>query len=99
CRELADLRAVLLLENRGYPQTERELDCLAGGASGRNDNEPPRRRLGRHEGRMVRRKIPIGYGSLHSPWKVHGSHRMRNGPGENPPRPSLFHQETQSPSW
>jgi hypothetical protein len=42
---------------------------------------------------VIRREVSIGYGALHSSLKVHGSHRMRNGPGENSPGPSQSQQE------
>ncbi len=81
CRQLANFLAVLLLEDRRDPQAECELDCLAGSARGGDDDEATCRRLSRYVRLAVRREVSVGDGALHSPWKLHTSHRMRNGPG------------------
>src|SRR6185503_8147346 len=55
-RELANLCAVFALEERLQVQTDRDLDRLARRTRGRNDDDAPRRRLGRNERVVIRRK-------------------------------------------
>ena len=50
----------------------------------RGDHQQPACRwLGGNERRMVRRQVSVGYDALHSHWKVHTSHPMRNGPEDS----------------
>src|SRR2546426_6301373 len=82
--EVTNFFAVLLLQQCLNSEAERELDCLAGSAGRRDDDQPACWRLCRDEGRVVRREISVGYDAGHSRWKVHTSHRMRNGPVNSP---------------
>src|SRR6266542_1423918 len=79
--EIPDMSAVLLLEHSFYVKAERQLDCLACSARGRNDDYPPGRRLSGEKRLMIRRQIPVGYASHHVRGKVHRKYRTGNGPG------------------